>query len=104
MDDILFEVSSSYFNKIIRTTAEYWQKIVDEKHPSTKGNEQKVILTIQNPDEIRQSKKYRDIFLYYKLFGDKHICVVIKILNDEGFIVTAYHTTKIKEGGSVWKK
>lgn len=104
MDDILFEVNCYYFNKKIRTTGDYWRKIVDNKHPSIKGNEEKVVSTLQNPDEIRQSKRFNDVSLYYKQFVEGYVCVVVKLLNDEGFIVTAYHTTKIKEGGLVWKK
>lgn len=104
MNGIIFEVICFHFDKKIRTTIEYWQKIINEKHPSMKGNEDKVILTLQNPDEIRQSKKHEDIFLYYKLFNEKYISVVVKFLNDEGFIITVYHTIKIKEGRLVWRK
>lgn len=100
----MLEVTCYYFNKKIRTTEDYWRKIVDTKHPSIKGNEDKVISALQNPDEIRQSKKFKDIFLYYKQFVESYVCVVVKLLNEEGFIVTAYHTIKIKEGGLVWKK
>ncbi|MEW6557453.1 MAG: DUF4258 domain-containing protein [Elusimicrobiota bacterium] len=104
MDEILFEVNCFHFNKKIRTTIEYWQRITNEKHPSIKGQENKIISVIQNPDEIRQSKKDSDVFLYYRLFDEKYICVISKFLNDEGFIITAYSTTKIKEGKIIWKK
>ena len=61
-DEILFEAICFHFNKEIRITIEYWSKIINEKHPSIRGDEDRVVLTLQNPDEIRQSKKYEDVF------------------------------------------
>lgn len=104
MNTALFEISCYYFNKKIRTTKEYWQKIINEKHPSIKGNEWKVKSALQNPDEIRQSKTNKNIFLFYRLVNSKYICVIIKLLNSEGFIITAYFTIKVKEGELIWKK
>lgn len=40
---------------------------------------------------------------YYKRF-DKLYCVVVKQLEQEGFLITAYPTDKAKEGEVVWKK
>jgi hypothetical protein len=58
---------------------------------------------LAEPDEVRRSLIDKSVFLYYKKF-DRLYCVVAKHLNDEGFIITAYPTDKIKEGEIVWTK
>jgi hypothetical protein len=58
---------------------------------------------LQYPDEVRQSKIDKDVFLYYKQF-DKLYCVVVKHLGQEGFLITAYPTEGMKEGETIWTK
>ena len=58
---------------------------------------------LQIPDEIRQSKVDKDVFLYYKQF-DRLYCVVVKHAGTEGFLITAYPTEKVKEGDVIWTK
>lgn len=87
----------------VRTTIDYWQYLIDIKHPIMKNKEAEVKNTLENPDEIRQSKIEKEIFLYYKKF-DKLYCVVAKHINSHGFLITAYPTDKIKEGDIIWKK
>lgn len=100
----IIDLNCAYLNKSIRTTEEYWQKIINIKHPSIKGHEKQVINTLANPDEIRKSIKDKDVYLYYKNSDKKYLCVIVKILNGEGFIITVYFTAKIKEGVVIWKK
>lgn len=103
-NDLLFEVECFHFHKKIRVTESYWNKIITQKHPSMRKGMNDVILAIQQPDEIRQSKSSEDVYLFYRTVGQLYICVAVKILNGDGFIVTAYTTTKIKEGMLLWKK
>ena len=42
--------------------------------------------------------------LYYRRYGNLHLCVVAKHLNGNGFIITTYFTDRIKEGVVVWTK
>ncbi|MFN3966667.1 MAG: hypothetical protein ACK4JE_03095 [Endomicrobiia bacterium] len=67
------------------------------------GKEDIVKKTLSEPDEIRRSLIDYNVFIYYKKF-DKLYCVVVKHLNDKGFLITAYPTDKIKEGEIVWTK
>lgn len=85
----------------VRTTTGYWEYLITMKHPVMKGKEDMVKTALQFPDEIRQSKTDRDVFLYYKQF-DKLYCVVAKHIGMKGFLITAYPTDKVKEGGSIW--
>ena len=55
------------------------------------------------PDEIRQSKIDKDVFLYYKHY-DRLYCVVVRHAGMEGFLITAYPTDKVKEGDIIWTK
>jgi len=69
-----------------------------------KDKEREVQDTLKNPDEIRRSKVDQNVYMYYKWMAAHFLCVVVKHLNGDGYIVTAYLTDKIKEGELVWKK
>jgi hypothetical protein len=99
---ILFEVRTP-LNVTIRITEEYWRYIVEIKHKIMANKEHLVKEILAEPDEVRRSLIDKSVFLYYKKF-DRLYCVVTKHLNDEGFIITAYPTDKIKEGEIVWTK
>ncbi len=103
MNGIYFEVES-VLGKRIRTTKEHWKLISEVKHPIIKDYEKEVKETLINPDEIRQSKKDTSVYLYYKRLPKYFVCVLVKHLNSEGFIITAYLADKIKKGDIVWKK
>ena len=103
--DILFEVQTP-LGFHVRVTKSYWQLIVTIKHPVMAGREQDVRATLERPDEIRQSKSDKDVYLFYKVEREKRwICAVSKRTNAlEGFLVTTYPTDAIKEGVQVWHK
>ncbi len=100
---IYFEVKSK-LDIAISTTKNYWDIITRIKHPTLYKKEKEVKETLINPDEIRVSKRAKDIFLFYKKLGRSFLCVVVRIFKKRGFIVTAYWTNKIKEGEIRWKK
>ncbi len=87
----------------IRTTLQYWEYLVTFKHQVMKNKEDVVKTILQMPDEIRKSKIDKDVFLYYKQF-DRLYCVVAKCTKEDGFLITAYPTDKVKEGDVIWKK
>ena len=86
----------------VRTTTAYWEEIVTFKHPVMRGKESLVRETLENPIEIRSSRKDPAVHLYYGADPPYYICVVVKHLNEEGFIITTYRTDVIKEGEHVW--
>jgi len=90
-------------NVEVRTTTGYWKYLITMKHRVMKDKEDMVKAALQFPDEIRQSKTDKDVFLYYKRF-DKLYCVVVKHIGMEGFLITAYPTDKLKEGDSIWTR
>ncbi len=100
---IFFEVIST-LGINIRTTHRHWQLITRQKHLEIKGREREVIKTLEDPDEVRKSKKDSRVYLYYRKSGKYFYCVVAKHLNGKGFVVTAYLTKNVKDGERIWKK
>jgi len=98
-----FEVTS-ILGKRIRTTKSYWGKLVTTKHPRIRGREKEVREALEKADEIRRSRIDSSVYLYYKKEREHYICAVVKHLNDEGFLITAYFTKATKIGEVIWKK
>jgi len=105
MDDtILFNVNT-LLGFSVHVTREYWDFITTIKHPVMKGNEERVIKVLSDPDEIRQSKSDQNVYLFYRKEREtRWLCAVAKDETGSGFLITAYPTDKIKEGELIWKK
>lgn len=101
--DICFQVKAIN-GVIVRTTHAYWRKIVTFKHPAMARKEEEVKLAPHEPDEIRQSVRSESVLLYYRKENDYFTCVVVRVLDGEGFIITTYLTDRVKEGKSIWKR
>ncbi|MBU4221018.1 MAG: DUF4258 domain-containing protein [Euryarchaeota archaeon] len=105
IEELLFEEITPIGFKV-SVTKSYWEYITTVKHPHIKGMESDVIITLKNPEFIRQSRIDRNVYLFYREieYNDKnyHMCVVTN--KSEGFIITAYITDRIKEGVQIWKK
>ncbi len=103
-DDALWEVVTP-LGFSVRITRAYWDLIVTIKHPVMRGREADVQGVLQAPDEIRQSRSDVGVLLFYRLERPgRWICAVVRRLNDEAFLITAYPTDAIKEGERVWSK
>lgn len=103
-EEILFEVETPLGFRI-RTTVSYWELITTVKHPVMKGREAEVQETLFCPDEVRLSKSDSQVYLFYRVDGTQRwVCAVTKRSEDEGFLITAYRTSAIKEGTVVWHK
>ena len=101
--ETLFEVVSK-LNKRIRVSKSYWDYIVSVKHPSMYGLQGSVKSSLIEPFEIRRSKRDPSVHLYYGKFRSRLLCcTVVKFLNGDGFIITAYLTRRMV-GDSVWKE
>ena len=69
-----------------------------------RGKESEVQDALPAATEVRRSKFDPDLYLYYRKRNKHFICVVVKHLNDEGFLITAYFTEAIKGGEEIWKR
>ena len=101
--EIEFKVKSK-LGKLISTTRGYWKIITEIKHPTIKGKQKLVMQALVDSGIIKRSSKDRDVYLYYHKLADKFLCVVTKHENGTGFLITAYFTSRIKEGDIVWTK
>ena len=64
--------------------------------------------TVEAPDAVVQSNSNPNARLYYRRYtdthaGDKHVCVVVIILEDDAFIASAYLREQIREGTVLWE-
>ena len=90
-------------NVPVRLTEERWFHIV-ENHNDLAGRYDDILIAIENPDIVQQG--YRDALLAIKRIKMNRWLVVVykEIDDDDGFVVTAYQTSKIKLGGVLWRK
>ena len=78
----------------IRLTEERWVHII-ENHDDMAGYYDEVLGVVENPDYI--IKGYKDALIALKQKENKFLAVVYKELGiSDGFIITAYFTSKIK--------
>ena len=99
---ILFD----YQNRKVRLTEERLAHIL--AHPEMVGMETNIADTLKHPQLVRQSRSDESAALFYRFYtqiaiGDKWLCVVVKYLPDDAFIVTAYFTDKPKKGETLWQ-
>ena len=60
-------------------------------------------------DHFVKSKTDNDVELFYKKYSktpvtEKYLCIIVKSLIDDSFIITAYFTDTIKKGETIWRK
>ena len=65
--------------------------------------------TIGKPATVIQSPSDPDAHLYYRYYlativGGKHLCVVVKIKDEDAFILTAYLINTVKKGDVKWPR
>ena len=89
---------------IVRCTESYWEFIVTKKHPVMKDKQNSVIRALENPDEVRRSRKDSNVYLFYKGKKPRWLCAVTRKDDADGFLITAYPTDAIKIGDVIWKK
>jgi hypothetical protein len=89
----------------VRVTRERWSLITTIKHPIMIGREDAVKETLENPEQIRQSRSDAAVLLFYRGSGERRwVCAVAKQATDQGFLITAYPTDAVKEGTQIWPK
>ena len=88
-----FEVIDKTRRKI-RLTSWNWEHIV-RRHPDISSEKEKIVETLENPDKIVNSIKDENARFYYKYYKhrnsvNKFMTVLVKYLNNHGFVITAY--------------
>ncbi len=93
------------FGRDVRLTDERLAHILDRAEMA--GMEETIIQTLQAPSEVRVSRSDASVRLFYEFssptpVGDKWLCVVVKYLAVDAFVITAHLTDKLKTGESIW--
>ncbi len=96
------------YKRNVRLTDERYEHLVSD-HPEMEKQIDKVQETLLNADKVVRSKIDAQVELFYRFYHstpvtNKYLCVVVKILEDDAFIITAYFTDTIKKGEILWKK
>ena len=102
--ELLFEALTP-LGFTVRVTRERWNLLTTVKHPVMLGQEGAVRETLENPEQVRQSRSDAQVLLFYQAAGEKRwVCAVAKHATKQGFLITAYPTDAIKEGIQIWPK
>ena len=78
-------------------------------HPEMQGQIDKITETLAIPDRVVRSGTDSQVELFYKHYPatpvtTKYLCVVVKVLSDDHFIITSYFTDAMKKGEVIWEK
>jgi hypothetical protein len=101
------KILRDYQGLAIRLTDERRAHILE--HPEMVGLEQAIEDTLLQPERVIESFSDPTAKLHYRyyektLVGGKYLCVVVKTVDADAFVLTAYLTDKIKNGISIWPK
>jgi len=97
---IFFEVATP-LGFSFRLRVDYWS-LLEAKHPKLRSRAQDIAQVLAHPDQVCQSRQDRAVFLYYRTDQHRLLCAVVKRIDGEGFLITAYPCDKIKEEDKIW--
>jgi hypothetical protein len=101
--------------KVVRDCFGHSVRLTDERlahileHAEMAGMEDDLERVLQMPSEVRLSRSDDNVRLFYEFYartriGGKRLCVVVKYLPSDAFVITAYLTDTLKAGETVWPK
>ena len=101
------QVIRDCFGHSVRLTNERLEHILE--HAEMAGMDGEIERVLQAPTEVRLSRADDNVRLFYEFYaqtrvGGKWLCVVVKYLPDDAFVITAYLTETIKAGETLWPK
>ncbi len=100
-------ILKEYQGLTIRLTADRLAHVLE--HPEMAGTESAIEETVRSPQTVVASLSDPQAHLYYRPYthprlSDKLICVVVKILASDAFVLTAYLTDRVKKGVTLWPR
>jgi hypothetical protein len=93
------------FGQNVRLTDERLAHILE--HAEMKGLGAEIERVLRQPQLVRRSRSDEAVRLFYEFYAQtivngKWLCVVVKYLEGDAFVVTAYLTDKPKAGEDLW--
>jgi len=97
------DVARSVDGVPIRLTTERWFHIV-ENHDDLAGYYDDVLAIVENPDLVLRG--YGGSLIAARGYGRRRYLMVVyrQVSTEDGFIITAYFTSKIDRKKAVWKR
>jgi hypothetical protein len=94
-----------YQGRSIRLTDERRNHVL--QHPEMVGLDGDIERALATADSVVESVSDTETRLYYRylartLVGPKYLCVVVKVLPGDAFVITAYLTDSVKKGRVLW--
>ena len=79
------------------------------QHPEMMELEMAIAETVLRPQQVVESLTDSLARLYYRFYTgttveDKYLCVIVKVVGDDAFVLTAYLTDKVKRGVRIWPR
>ncbi len=95
MNNIIFEILDKTGRKI-RLTKERWSHI-NNHHPDMSDKIEEIKLALTKPTLITPHKYNDNMGNYYRYQKETHdyLLVIVKYLNNEGYVTSAFPTSKI---------
>lgn len=101
--DCLFTAASP-LGFTVEVARSRWTLITTVKHPAMAGCADDVRRAIEEPEQIRRRRTDPDVYLcHWRRRSDRWVCAVVKMTGLTGFLITAYPTDAVKEGGIIWQ-
>ena len=91
----------------VRLTGERLSHI--REHPEMQGFEVRIAETVRHPERVLESLSDPAARLYYRFYmdtrvGNKHLCVVVRVAENDAFVLTAYLTARRSGGRQLWPR
>lgn len=101
------QVFTDHQGRAIRLTEERWQHILS--HPEMEGQQERLAETLSDPSVIVATVKDESAHAYHRLYERtpvtrKYLIVVVKTLEEDAFILTAFFSSRQKRGEVIWPK
>jgi len=102
MDDLLFDARTP-LGFSVRCTRPYWDLISSQKHPVMAGKHDEVRRTLEEPGEIRVSRRDPQVHLFYRGGPPRWTCAVARVTDriKVGFELLHYRPAGSTTGLSV---
>ena len=101
------KILRDFEGRTIRLTDERLAHILE--HPEMQGLEDSIGETLLRPERVLESLSDPQARLYYRMYvatkvGDKHLCVVVKLTDNDTFVLTAYLMSRPAGGRQLWPR
>ncbi|MGD9953546.1 MAG: PBECR2 nuclease fold domain-containing protein [Burkholderiales bacterium] len=98
---------TDYEGRPVRLTEERLAHI--REHPEMQGFEDRIAETLRRPERVLESLSDPAARLYYCFYmntrvGNKHLCVVVRVAENDAFVLTAYLTARRTGGRQLWPR